>query len=437
MAVTAAVTATAAVLELSTAPSESLSEFCVSGRSSEREKSDDNWEKIQKKMADTSWRQELQAGSLIDAMDGDDMWYEATVQTANQKTLTVRFLGWSKKWNATLQRTSKRVAPRNSKVPNWRLTLRPGKAVEVSSDSSTWCSSVCSRMDYDKNRFEIIRSPGCTREWFRLDSPLVAEPYTHCGYKVEADSSERRRMLTARRALFEEELRQLAHEKMVTKHASVGLAMGSMVNNPELSDVQFKIEDKVVYGHRMMLATRSPYFRSMLLGGLAEAHQDTPIPIPDMTYETFMATLAFVYTGGVTITHENVFELLEASHLFCLEELSERLEKYLAESITDDTAIEILIASKAFSLDVLAEKCLAHVIANYDKFNEKDAFKLLQGQPSLLLEILKRINNPSLKSCNVSEQKEEPNKMAKDKTAVSEKSPVGSRQNYRFRINSR
>ena len=186
-----------------------------------------------------------------------------------------------------------------------------------------------------------------------------------------------------------------------------------------------------------MLATRSPYFRSMLLGGLAEAHQDTPIPIPDMTYETFMAILAFIYTGGVTITHENVFELLEASHLFCLEELSKRLDKYLTESITDDTAIEILIASKAFSLDVLAEKCIAHVIANYDTFNEKDAFKLLQGQPSLLLEILKRINNPSLKSCDVSEQKEEPNRMTKDNSAASEKSPVGSRQNYRFRINSR
>ncbi len=153
----------------------------------------------------TRWRELLTKGSCVDAQDGDQMWYEAVINDASKKNITVRFLGWSKKWNALLPRDSLRIAPRNSKVPNWRQTLTPGKCVEVStSDSCTWCTAVVSIVE--PTRFQVIRAPACTTEWHDIDSPLIAEPYTHCGYKIEADARERRRMLAARRNLFVMEL---------------------------------------------------------------------------------------------------------------------------------------------------------------------------------------------------------------------------------------
>ena len=124
------------------------------------------------------FRTSLRQGSLIDACDGDNMWYEARVESVNSinNKISVRFLGWSRKWNATLSRSSDRIAPRNSKVPDWRRTLATGKCVEVSSDSSTWCTAVVARVERENNRFQVIRAPACTTEWHSLDSPLIAEP---------------------------------------------------------------------------------------------------------------------------------------------------------------------------------------------------------------------------------------------------------------------
>ena len=93
----------------------------------------------------TQWRDLLATGSRVDAQDGDSMWYESIIEESSSDSVTVRFLGWSRKWNALLPRDSRRIALRNTKVPNWRQTLTPGKCVEVStSDSCTWCTAVVS-----------------------------------------------------------------------------------------------------------------------------------------------------------------------------------------------------------------------------------------------------------------------------------------------------
>ena len=78
------------------------------------------------------WRFELQVGDNLDALDGDDMWYEAQVIACDKKNITVRFMGWSSRWNAVFLRSSSRISQRNTKVPDWRKTLKLGKGVEVS-----------------------------------------------------------------------------------------------------------------------------------------------------------------------------------------------------------------------------------------------------------------------------------------------------------------
>ena len=61
---------------------------------------------ITEKMNQNKWRSELREHDAIDAMDGDDMWYEAKIITCDKKSVTVRFMGWSSKWNAVFLRTS-------------------------------------------------------------------------------------------------------------------------------------------------------------------------------------------------------------------------------------------------------------------------------------------------------------------------------------------
>jgi ankyrin repeat/BTB/POZ domain-containing protein 2 len=57
------------------------------------------------------------------------------------------------------------------------------------------------------------------------------------------------------------------------------------VNNPELSDVQFRVESRTFYAHKIVLVTSSPRFKSML----KSAPESNPpvLQINDIRYPIF------------------------------------------------------------------------------------------------------------------------------------------------------
>ena len=58
------------------------------------------------------------------------------------------------------------------------------------------------------------------------------------------------------------------------------------VNNPELSDVQFRVEGRVFYAHKIILITASPRFKSMLNSKFCEGNPPI-IQINDIRYDIF------------------------------------------------------------------------------------------------------------------------------------------------------
>lgn len=62
------------------------------------------------------------------------------------------------------------------------------------------------------------------------------------------------------------------------------------VNNPELSDVQFRVEGRVFYGHKIVLITSSSRFRNMLSSKLCEGNPPI-VQINDIRYHIFQVSL--------------------------------------------------------------------------------------------------------------------------------------------------
>lgn len=58
------------------------------------------------------------------------------------------------------------------------------------------------------------------------------------------------------------------------------------VNNPELSDVQFRVEGRLFYGHKIVLVTWSPRFRAMLSSKPADGSPPV-VHINDIRYHIF------------------------------------------------------------------------------------------------------------------------------------------------------
>ena len=71
------------------------------------------------------WRQTLAVGDHVNAEDSHHKWYEASVISADEDTVGIRFLGWSpksqpNKYDEIVQRDSRRLLPFTSKIRDWR-----------------------------------------------------------------------------------------------------------------------------------------------------------------------------------------------------------------------------------------------------------------------------------------------------------------------------
>lgn len=72
------------------------------------------------------------------------------------------------------------------------------------------------------------------------------------------------------------------------------------LNSNCFSDIKLRVENQVVYGHRLLLCLLSEKFRAMLGNGMLESTAEE-IEIADIRYDVFMILLKFMYTGEVEL----------------------------------------------------------------------------------------------------------------------------------------
>ncbi|XP_022255677.1 LOW QUALITY PROTEIN: ankyrin repeat and BTB/POZ domain-containing protein 2-like [Limulus polyphemus] len=94
------------------------------------------------------------------------------------------------------------------------------------------------------------------------------------------------------------------------------------VNNPEMSDVQFKVEGRVFYAHKIILVNVSPRFKAMLSN---PSDGMTPIvQINDIRYDIFQLVMQYLYKGGCEefeVDQNDILELMAAANFFQLDGL--------------------------------------------------------------------------------------------------------------------
>ncbi|XP_055376999.1 ankyrin repeat and BTB/POZ domain-containing protein 2 [Condylostylus longicornis] len=138
------------------------------------------------------------------------------------------------------------------------------------------------------------------------------------------------------------------------------------VNNPELSDVTFRVEGKIFYGHKIVLVTASPRFQSMLSSKLSESNTPT-VQINDIRYNIFQLVMQYLYSGdcnNLEITNDDVLELMAASSFFQLEGLLRFTEARCSEMIDIDNVVAMYIHAKVYNAPKLMEYCQGFLLQN-------------------------------------------------------------------------
>ncbi|KAL7566207.1 hypothetical protein ACA910_011278 [Epithemia clementina (nom. ined.)] len=215
--------------------------------------------------------------------------------------------------------------------------------------------------------------------------------------------------------------------------------LSKLIQNPDLSDVAFLVEGKLIYANRAILAIRSEYFRVMLCGGMREASSlDTTaavgaenvsekkpsvsprsasqeghrlagdeIVLPGVSYEVFLRVLEFIYTDTLRINGDEMtldlgIHLLIASELFMLDRLKALCEDLIRRDIHVDNVMDILVAAHRHNASGLKDLSLEYILLHLSNPTIMEGLTVLKSEPDLLVDIIKRHSLLTLYNNNTS-----------------------------------
>lgn len=90
---------------------------------------------------------------------------------------------------------------------------------------------------------------------------------------------------------------------------------GSLCLSEEYADVTIVVAGQKFRSHKVILATRSEYFRALLFGGMKESMQ-SEIELNASSLPAFKGLLKYIYTGRMSLTNERD-EVSDLSYYLC------------------------------------------------------------------------------------------------------------------------
>ncbi len=89
---------------------------------------------------------------------------------------------------------------------------------------------------------------------------------------------------------------------------SLGEDLIPALNQKTFSDITLLIDEKLIYAHKVVLASRSTFFEAMFSHEFKESEGE--IKIEDVSYDLFMNLLEFMYSDAMKINLKTVFDVL-------------------------------------------------------------------------------------------------------------------------------
>ncbi|KAF4356263.1 hypothetical protein F8388_000710, partial [Cannabis sativa] len=187
--------------------------------------------------------------------------------------------------------------------------------------------------------------------------------------------------------------------------SDIGTHFGMLLEKKEGSDISFVVAGEKFRGHKLVLAARSPIFRSKFFEGLEE--DNTEVEITDLEPKVFKAMLHFIYRDSLTedvqletpstsptslVSDSLTGKLLAAADKYGLDRLRLMCESHLCKDISVKSVAEILALADRCNASELKAVCLRFAAENLAAVMRTDGFEHLKEHcPTLQSELLKTI----------------------------------------------
>eukprot|EP01112_Ceratiomyxa_fruticulosa_P014217 TRINITY_DN4052_c0_g1_i1.p1 TRINITY_DN4052_c0_g1~~TRINITY_DN4052_c0_g1_i1.p1 ORF type:complete len:706 (-),score=152.28 TRINITY_DN4052_c0_g1_i1:75-2192(-) len=156
----------------------------------------------------------------------------------------------------------------------------------------------------------------------------------------------------------------------------LGLDLSSYLLSKQFSDVTFRVESETFYGHKIILCSQSPPFRTMLDGsGPWRETANNEIPLHDINALSFKHFLQWLYTGeaGVAAADVNIWiDLLSLSDRFLVPSLKARCEYALSLLVSIGNAIPLYHHSVLYQAPLLTQVIEDFILYNYSELLQDD-----------------------------------------------------------------
>jgi len=157
--------------------------------------------------------------------------------------------------------------------------------------------------------------------------------------------------------------------------------MRSMVNCKYFHDVVFRLNDEVVFGHKVILMARSQYFKTLFSGNWKESGGGVVEVKAGVSTPAFVLLMEFLYTDRITFpTLDLCIEAFQLAHYYGVEALTYICSQYLIAWRHPSTLVAIWNAAQALESDSLLPKCVSYFVDHYDLVINHPSFIRLSKQ---------------------------------------------------------
>lgn len=161
-----------------------------------------------------------------------------------------------------------------------------------------------------------------------------------------------------------------------------------LLNSEMESDIQFHFANSSVklHGHKFIIGLRSSVFHTMFYGRLSMAAEKPNVcKIVDISSESFLEMLRFIYVDEVNICEQNFSEIMYAAHKYSINHLEKMCCSYAAEKLNPDNCCSYLRQCFLYNND-LSKKCMDVIDKDIRLIIDKNTWKdLNEDQISAVL----------------------------------------------------
>ena len=160
-----------------------------------------------------------------------------------------------------------------------------------------------------------------------------------------------------------------------------------------LANIKLDVNNQVYYGHKLILAARSPVFAAMFKEKTLNGAVDCVV-IDNIDNEIFDEMFRYIYTGNIPHFRKTVFSLLPAASKYKVTRLKTMCEIYLYNNLTIENVTNVLILADAHFSRKLKAKAIEFINENPKKVFATEGYKSMgKSHPHLLDECYQTLAN--------------------------------------------